>query len=202
MSNRPANGIISGSPEDRHLIRRKFDTADIIRAILFADKQSAGFIELDRLPDLKGPDDYRTLDNIFWFVKKNVRYQEDPAGREEVRSPGYLFQTQEGDCKSLSIAIAALCRAMGFPYKYRFVKQAGKGNFHHVYVVAETPDGSSRDTVILDAVNPRFNTEPRYVTKLDLKPGTKLPARIGAIEAPAPAILGLVLLFTILTFAD
>jgi hypothetical protein len=179
MSDRaPYRQIIKPSPANRQMVKREFDTGDIIRVIMYADKRSGEFVAAESVDHLRGPDDYHTLENIFWFVKKNVQYQADPAGQEDVRSPGYLFDSGQGDCKSLSIAIGALCRAAGIPYSYRFVRQAGRPNFHHVYVVACTPDGSARGEVILDAVHRGYNSEFNYAKKLDLKPGSLVPAGI------------------------
>lgn len=188
--------IISGSPAQRRLIKREFNTGDIIRVILFADKQSGQFVHPEAIRRLKGHDDRSTLQNIYRFVKGNVNYRTDPRFQEDVRSPGYLFQSGAGDCKSLSIAIGALCRAFGIPYKYRFIRQRGNGSFHHVYVVA-TPKSGGRE-ILLDAVASGFDTQPDFVQHLDLKPGAKVPAGIsgtGSFEGAAPLLILLLLWF-------
>lgn len=175
----PNTSIILPPTGQRRVIYPDGNTSDIIRVILFADRQSGKYIDASQLPALRGSDDYRTLENIYWYVKKNVRYRADRSGQEDVRSPGYLFETATGDCKSLSVAIGALCRALGIPYQYRFIRQASAKNYHHVYVVATCPDGSARGEVLLDAVHRSFDAEPPYRQKLDLKPGQKVPAGIG-----------------------
>ncbi len=166
----PARHIIRSSPANRNVVAYHFDARDIIRLILYADTRSAEFINPDNLPDLKGRTQYQTLCNIYRFVKDNVRYQADPLAREWVRSPGYLMQTGRGDCKSLSLAIGALCRAFGIRFKYRFIQQASKSTWHHVYVVAMPTDGSCRRPVILDAVHHSFDSEPAHVRRLDKTP--------------------------------
>lgn len=190
--------IIAPSPAQRRTLYADGDTGDIVRAIMYADKRSGQFVQPEAVQRLQGSDQYHTLENIYWFVKRNVQYQADAHGREVVRSPGYLFDTGTGDCKSLSIAIGALCRAFGIPYRYRFIRQGNRPNLHHVYVVAYPTDGSANgDAVLLDAVHRSFNAEPRYTKKIDLKPGQSVPASIGDLGNSGSSwlLLGLVALW-------
>ena len=194
----PNASIILPPTGQRRVIYPDGNTSDIIRVILFADRQSGQYVDADQLQALRGPDDYHTLENIYWFVKKNVKYRADRSGQEDVRSPGYLFQSAVGDCKSLSVAIGALCRAFGIPYRYRFIRQAGARNYHHVYVVATCPDGGGE--VLLDAVHRNFNAEPDHRQKLDMKPGQRVPAGIGymagtVLEQTWPILVLLLLWF-------
>lgn len=165
-------------------------TRDIIRTIMHADGQSAQYIRASNLRRLRGRNDYATLRNIYQFVKDNVQYRPDRSGHEIVRSPGYLMASRQGDCKSLSVAIGALCRAFGIPYHYRFIRQKGAHNLHHVYVVANAPDASSpRRAVVLDAVHTAFDREPAYAERVDLTPGQRVPPGIHGIgEASGPGV--------------
>lgn len=191
----PAQNIFYRSPEQRIVAARyNFDAVDIIRLILFADRRSAEFINAANLPNLKGRTQYQTLCNIYNFVKGNVRYQADTLEREWVRSPGYLLQSGAGDCKSLSLAIGALCRAFGIPFKYRFIRQSSRANWHHVYVVAMPADGSTGGRpVVLDTVHKEFDSEPRYIQKLDKSPADQ-PA-ISGLQLESGAVI--VILFTL-----
>lgn len=173
-----ATDIFDHSTRAKRLMYADGDTRDIIRVIMYADGRSAEFVTPGAVSSVQGSDQYHTLENIYWLVKRNINYQADPAGSELVRSPGYLFDTRTGDCKSMSIAIAALCRACGIPFKYRFIRQGARPNFHHVYVVAMPTDGSARGEVLLDAVHRSFDSEPNYNKKLDLKPGQRIPAAV------------------------
>ena len=173
------------------------NTGDIIRVIMHADRLSGEFVNSDTVERLKGIDDYHTLENIYWFVKKNVNYEADQPGQEDVRSPGYLFKTRTGDCKSLSVAIGALCRAVGIPYQYRFIRQSGARNYHHVYPIAWCRDGSCKEEVLLDAVHRSFNSEPQYREKLDLKPGQRPPAGIGALNFSCSSVAPILVLLLI-----
>ncbi len=194
--------IVKPSTGLRRLAYQDGNTADIVRVILYADRMSANFINTRNAGALQGANDLDTLERIFWFVKGNIRYRADAPGNEEIRSPGYLFQTGRGDCKSLSIAIGALCRALGIPFKYRFIRQRGASNYHHVYVVAYPTDGSSDGApVILDAVHRQFNAEPAYLQHIDMKPGSRrIPAGIQGPGIESGGVL--ILLFLLwLTFS-
>lgn len=184
--------------QNKRLITIEGNTRDIIRVIMMADQLSNKFIDTRNVRQLKGRNDFATLENIYDFVKYNTRYNTDPRGQQNVRLPGYLFETGVGDCKSYSVAIAALCRALGLPYRYRFIRQSGAHNYHHVYIVAGTPDGSARGPVVLDAVHRRFNTEPAYVQKLDLKPGQRIPTGIGSLSNVGSGAWLIILLITAL----
>lgn len=185
------------SPRRRREMYSDGTTGDIIRVIMHADRLSGQFVNAETVDALRGADDYRTLENIYWFVKKNIRYHADKTGHEVVRSPGYLFDSATGDCKSMSVAIGALCRAFGIPYFYRFVRQRGATNYHHVYPVALVA-GSE---VILDAVHRQFDSEPAYTKKLDLKPGQRVPAGIGELKFSLMSVWPLLLLL-LLWFAS
>lgn len=158
----------------RTVVYRNGGTRDIIRAILAADRVSARYVCREHLHQLQGATDYDTLRNIWRFVRANVAYRADRPGHEIVRSPGYLFSSAQGDCKSMSLAVGALCRAFGLAYRYRFVAQgSAQQDYHHVYVVATLPDGAD---VPVDCVYHRFDAEAPYRRRLDIRPG----ARTGA----------------------
>lgn len=174
--------IVYPSTGERRVLYPDGGTSDIIRAIQYADRRSRELVRPGAASRLRGATDYDTLSNIYRFVKGNVRYTADRPGLEIVRSPAYLFQSGRGDCKSLSVAIAALCRAEGIPYRYRFVRQAGAPRLHHVYVVAMPRDSSApHNTVILDAVHRAFDHEPAHAEHIDLKPGQRPPAGLRGV---------------------
>jgi hypothetical protein len=176
--------IILPPDGSRTVVYRDGGTRDIIRTIMAADRVSARYVCPEHLYQLKGATDVDTLRNVYRFVRSHVQYRADRPGHEVVRSPGYLFESGTGDCKSMSLAVGALCRAFGIPYRYRFVAQAGAPDFHHVYVVATTTD-TGRD-VPVDCVYHTFDAEAPYRRRLDLAPG----ARRGAGRLPALGGIG------------
>ena len=167
--------IIRQSPQMEIVRYRKGDTGNIIETILWMDAHSAKWVNTDRVECLRGATEYETLHNVWAFVKKNLRYLADRPGFERVKSPGALYTSGVGDCKSFSIAEGALLRALGIPYKYRFAAYA-PGDFTHVYIVAG-------DDVVMDAVHTRFDDEVRYQKKKDIRPTA---TAIGALPPAAP----------------
>lgn len=158
------------------------DTSDIITAIMRMDKTSDRWIDPEAAQCLVGEDDYETLRNVWRFVKHNVRYKTDRPGLEVVKSPAALFKMKSGDCKSFSIAEAALLRALGFKgIRYRFASY-GTDQPTHVYIVCKLKG----DDVILDAVYNRFDAEEPYTRKKDM-PAHKAGASAVSGISPRPA---------------
>lgn len=171
------------SPRRRRMLYANGTTTDIIRGIMYADADSAKWVNAPGLSMLKGNTDTETLANIYALMQGRITYRADQPGHEIIRGPAYLFGTAIGDCKSYSIAIGAFCRAFGIPYRYRFTTQTQK-DFHHVYVVA-TVDGKD---IPLDAVVDKagkylpFGKERPYRRCADLKPGQKVPAGLRGVS--------------------
>jgi len=133
------------------------------------DAQSDSTIDPQMVECLRGSDGYDTLYNIWKFVKNNVKYKPDARGKERVKSPAALFAAGSGDCKSFSIAEAALLRALGFKnIRYRFASYSANGDVTHVYVVCRY---NGKD-VIMDAVHSRFDDEVPYSWKMDKRAKT------------------------------
>jgi hypothetical protein len=109
---------------------------------------------------LRGANDMETSRNIFNWVCKNIRYKKD-GSNQIVRLPSGILRTREGDCKSMSLLVAALLVNNGIVPK--FVYTSYKDNDptpSHIYV--ETNSG-----IILDCVWKRFNSEktPKFKYK-------------------------------------
>lgn len=169
--------IIRRSQQEVYERHRSGGTADIIETILYADSRSGGFVA-NGVECLRGANQYETLRNVWAFVKGNITYRADKAGHERVKSPGALFAIGSGDCKSYSIAIGAILRALGISYRYRFAAY-GPGDVTHVYVVAD----GTRGPVVIDAVSKKpFGEEERYYFKKDIRPGKPSVNGIGGIQ--------------------
>lgn len=188
----PAN-VIRHSPQTELTRYRDGETSDIIEAIMYMDAHSGDWVVTENIECLRGGSDYETLRNVWRFVKKNLTYRPDRPGHERVKSPGALYTSGTGDCKSFSIAEGALLRALGYPYKYRFAAYE-RGDFTHVYVVA--PLGGRE--VILDAVKDRFDDEHPYRKKQDRKPA--IIAGIGRAQVQPAAQWGKYLILGLFMF--
>jgi len=172
--------LIKNSPQVELLRHREGGTEDIIEAIMYMDAHSHEWIT-ERVDCLRGSTDYDTLRNVWSFVRNTLRYRADRPGHERVKSPGALFTSGVGDCKSMSIAVGAILRSLGYAYRYRFTAYE-PGDYSHVYVVATDAQGHD---VILDTVHTAFDEEVQYRRKKDLKPQA---THIG--NTPPPTVSG------------
>lgn len=173
---------IIGPSEQFSLTRHAHgNTEDIIDTILYADDRAGSFV-LPGVQCLVGNTERDTLRNVWGFIRNNIKYRADRPGHERVKSPGALFAEGVGDCKSFSIAIGAILRSLGIPYRYRFTAYE-PGDVTHVYVIADT----ARGPVILDAVHTKFDEEVPYYRKKDVRPHRPVASVHGTPDA-APAV--------------
>lgn len=159
---------------------RNGDTDNIITVIMDMDEVAYKSISPEAVECLRGGNQYETLRNVWRFVKHNVRYKPDARGREKVKSPAALFAAGSGDCKSFSIAEAAILKVLGFKnIRYRFASYSPGADVTHVYTVVKL----GGQDVIMDAVHSRFDDEVAYSWKMDKK-AAPLPAGVSGIHGP------------------
>lgn len=163
-----ANKFIPPSSLDFKLIKREYDTDDIVAAVLKTYAQSRN--QLVRFaPFLKGVSIIETCRNIWTFWKRNIEYQVDPVRNQWAQQPKALWASKQGDCKSLSIAVACTLHALGIKGAFRFVeypnpKMPERKFPGHVYVVVMY---GGRE-IIIDCVWHTFNAEKKpYLNKWD-----------------------------------
>lgn len=133
------------------------DTQDIINTVLYADRYADRYIDAQaaRKELLVPGDDYATLRNVWNYVRNNVTYRADTRGHEIIKSPGALFKVGVGDCKSFSVAVAAILRALGYNNVYYRFTGYRNGDYTHVYIVVKFSDA----VVAVDSTYNRFNSE-------------------------------------------
>lgn len=139
------------------LIKGDQQTGDIINEVIAAHKEFK--------PDykkiaacFKDKNVYETLENIFYFLKKNIHYRIESEERQSTKSPGRILSDGYGDCKHYSNFVAGICDALGLDWKYRFASynpfNASPG---HVFVIVN--DESGREIwfdAVLEKLNARF----------------------------------------------
>lgn len=134
------------------------DTNNIISVILDCDANSqadtAAFA-----PYLKGKNNLETCRSLWWFVKRNIAYKEDPSGLQWVKTPAATWSSKFCDCKGYAIFIMSCLKNLGIAAKYRFVS-FGADSVTHVYVV-------TNEGIILDCCLKKFNHEKPYKFKKD-----------------------------------
>ncbi len=160
--------IITPEKGTQRVMHQWGDTTDIINTVLYADKLADQYVNPVAVKRLKvANNDFRTARNVWDFVRTSVRYKADRSGHEIVKSPGALFhQYGEGDCKSFSVSVAAILRALGYDnVYYRFTAYKNRPDFSHVYVVLKFADGE----IIVDSTTSPFNQEAAYTRKQDYR---------------------------------
>jgi len=71
--------------------------------------------------------------DIYEWVRDNISYVCDPAGREYIQYPEETLESKGGDCDDQAVLLASLLLAVGFRASLIFVP-------NHVYVAAYVPD--------------------------------------------------------------
>jgi len=74
---------------------------------------------------------------MFYFVRDNVQYVNDPVKFEFAKEPGYTLEVGAGDCDDSSILLSSLLRSVGIETRFVFIPR-------HVYVQAKIPEALNR----------------------------------------------------------
>ncbi len=128
--------------------RKDGDTNDIIEGILDHDTRDAQYTR-NVAKVFRGATDRETAFNIWNFLKTQIKYVEDPIGKQYIKTPSMLLQTGFGDCKSFSIFTGSVLRNLGIPYAYKFVTYGSTTPVPtHVYVIANPHTAP----IVIDAV--------------------------------------------------
>ena len=179
-----SNGIAQAKHR-KTLLTDNGDTNDIIRALLRAVKdvrsQTADFSR-------QFSPDYAGLRSLFWWVKENIEYKEDPSGVQWIREPARLYADGVGDCKSYTLFIVSVLENIGLRYEIKFVNTERRGSklVNHVYPVAILPDG---EKVPVDAVYHTFDAEhPYFFAKVYTMPDIYRLSGLGATAAHSDAV--------------
>lgn len=154
-----ARGLVAPMTGQVRVTHQDGMTSQIIAEVLDVSAESAG--QTARLAEaLKGATPLESCQNVFRFVRKNVRYKLDPNGKQFIKSPAAVIGTGFCDCKGYATTINDLLRCLGIRCAFRFVSFTASTSVTHVYTVAwPTPGGP---LVVLDACLPRFNQQKPY----------------------------------------
>lgn len=166
-----------GKPSGNHKIwKAQGSTTDIMDAISFADKKS-GVYTKDFARQLQGLPVMDIAKALWNSLKTKITYREDGLGVQDIKSPGALWESKTGDCKSFSVFTGSVLQNLDIPYAYRYAGYQGSSTYRHVYIVIPTGNNSE---IIIDGVWDHFNSEKPYAFKKDIKGMTKI-SYIGSI---------------------
>lgn len=149
-------------PENTTKVVKKLgDTQDIIESIIRVDQKyrSKEFDRFARQFDTKDG-----LKRLWDFVKHQIEYKKDDFDKSLQLTPAALWKKKSGDCKSKTLFVNAVLRALNVPYIIRFTSySATNKDVKHVYTVAVI-DGKE---IPIDTVYKVFGKEKKYKYKKD-----------------------------------
>lgn len=143
------------------------NTKDIISEVVAEFKNS--WKQTEKLaPYLKGKSDAETADNIWKFIKYNVKYKIDKEPYQWVKSPSRTLHDGFADCKSYSILALSLLKNMGIKGSFKFVSLFSHKDIHHVYVIIDKCCCNGGVYIPIDAVisQPLTEKKPIYQEKI------------------------------------
>jgi hypothetical protein len=173
---------ISGFENRKNIIVEDQSTGDIIKAILDVHpKYKEDYKKMAVY--FKGSNEIKSCENIWNFLKKNIRYIVESEDKQYVRSPAAILRQGVSDCKCFSLFAGGIADALGMKFCYRFAsyndfnKQPG-----HVFVVINP---GTNNEIWIDPVLSYFNYKKPYFYKIDKKPKMAIYAisGIGATRA-------------------
>jgi len=100
-------------------------------------------------------------EKVYWWVRRNVKWERDPEGREMIRSPIVTLNRRIGDCDDHAILIASLLRSIGMPVRIVLVatRRWKPKNFNHVFVETQI-DIPNHETKRIEPVWLAIDTTP------------------------------------------
>lgn len=110
------------------------------------------------------------IKNVFNYVCRNIEYKLD-AGKaadgehiEEIWTPAKIIDEGRGDCKKMSILIAALLKAGGYEPILKHVYYGAGALWTHIYVIVPAVEGGDpAEYITLDATNDcKYDSEVQY----------------------------------------
>lgn len=121
----------------------------------------------DIVRDVPAFDDVAEAQAIYNWMRRNIRFTKDPVNKEKLYPPAELLKIRAGDCDDISMLLATLLMAVGYPA--RLVTVAASSNpdqFSHVYAEGEVPAGSG-NWIPMDPAryDSQFGVAPPMVTR-------------------------------------
>lgn len=152
----------------QHIIKWRYNTDDITRTVIHCYNLYRGQTR-DVAASLRGATEEESCRRVWQHVVDHIRYREDGAAYQHVKTPARLFDDGEGDCKSIAVFCASCLANMGIPCRFRFVNfdPADGREVKHVYVVTE--GGVALDPVEYMQNGRPFGEVTPYHYKKDMK---------------------------------
>jgi len=157
------------------IIKDQQNTDDIIKAILNGHQQY-----VDQYKNISsffvGSTPKKTLENIWGFLKREVKYRIEPESKQTIKSPSAIIATGKttgSDCKNYSLFTAGILDNINksgsqkIPFCFRFTGyKFFDSNPQHVFIVAYP---NTNKEIWIDAVLNKFDYKKPYTLKIDKK---------------------------------
>lgn len=109
------------------------ETAQFIRKVAQAYKADTAVLA----KQLKRATVEDTVQCIWDFVARYIKYVPDDKFCEQVRRPLRTLYDQRGDCDCYTTLIASICENLGLKYVVRIAEYENRGYYQHVYPIIE-----------------------------------------------------------------
>lgn len=158
------------------------DTNDIIKNIVSWHKRYADHYK-NIAANFKGKTDKQTAQNIFNFLKQNIKYVIESEDKQTLKTPAAILAQGKGDCKHYSLFAAGILQNLGIPFSFRFASYKWFDETPgHVFVVMYP--GTGRE-IWIDPVLSQLDEKKNYTHSIDKKMALVGISGIGQ-TAPAP----------------
>ena len=136
-------GKIEGAPAYQIKLRSVEQTAEIIRQFILESSKDVRLRLLVSkiIAPCKSKNFLCYLLRIVNYVKRNIKYVNDPPRLETLQSPERTLSLRMGDCDDHTILTGTLLRLAGFPIRIVLGDINSDGRYEHVYLKARLPDG-------------------------------------------------------------
>jgi len=180
------------------ILKDQQNTDDIINEILKGHNQySSQYKNISSF--FIGSTPKKTLNNIWEFLKKEVKYKVEPESKQTIKSPSAIIATGKttgSDCKNYSLFTAGILNNINktgiqkIPFCFRFTGyKFFDSNPQHVFIVAYP---GTDNEIWCDAVLNKFDYKKPYTIKIDKKPKDMLVG-ISGIGAKPKTFAGKIL---------
>jgi len=96
-----------------------------------------------------GPSEEDQIGKIFWHIKHNVSYLQDPRGYEFIATVKHTIRIGSGDCDDATVAVASLLGSIGFATGARVISP-DNSNWHIYAVCMYDPMYKPSRYIVLD----------------------------------------------------
>ena len=107
-------------------------------------------------------DNTEKANELFWWVKKNIKYQKGPISAEDLQAPYVTTYLGYGDCNCMAALLASLNMAVGNAARFVIIGTEVELSYDHIYVEVEV---SPERWVAYDPSHP--DSEPGWSPGID-----------------------------------